>query len=147
MLQGHNGAETPSGEHVKLRIGIPLREGGGIRWVRNWGRTLKNKKWRRRKWILPLEAYPLTVDKWINQDYWRPSAASTVTSGKKRILEVNLEMQTHHLRWKMKHNSTDDLDWNDKDLYTPVLMPGIMMDTGAGEACNTPPSNSPQSQI
>lgn len=27
MLQGHNGAETPSGEQIKLRIGIPLREG------------------------------------------------------------------------------------------------------------------------
>lgn len=29
MLQGHNGAETPSGEQIKLRIGIPFGEGGG----------------------------------------------------------------------------------------------------------------------
>lgn len=30
MLKGYNGAAIPSGEQIKLRIGIPLREGGGM---------------------------------------------------------------------------------------------------------------------
>lgn len=74
--------------------------------------------------------------------------------GKKGILEVYLKMQTHFKRWStnMTHNipvSSDsaDLGWNDKDTFTLVLMPGIMMDTRADEACNTPPNNSPVSTI
>ena len=37
MLLGHNGAEKPSGEEIKLRIGIPLWEGGGTWWARQRG--------------------------------------------------------------------------------------------------------------
>jgi len=40
-----------------------------------------------------------------------------------------------------------DFGRNDKDPYTVLLTPGIMMDTGADEACSDLPNNSPQSPI
>lgn len=41
MSQGHNGAETPSGVQIKLRIGIPLREDGGMWWGKEQGEDIK----------------------------------------------------------------------------------------------------------
>lgn len=32
-------------------------------------------------------------------------------------------------RWSTNVRASTDLEWNDKDLYTLVVMPGIMMDT------------------
>lgn len=60
MLQGHNGAETPSGEQIKLRIGGGWRDvvGKGV------GEDIKisKKKRKRKRWTQPPKACPHIVD-------------------------------------------------------------------------------------
>lgn len=139
MLSGCHVTRAQWGRNTKRRADKAQDwysfRGGWRMW---WGRE------RGRRWTVPLQAYPMTMDNWINQTYCRPSAASTVTSRKKkkigpRKLTLNGD-ETLNMTYNTPVSCEDaNLGINDKDPYILVLMPAIMTDTEADEACNPTP--------
>lgn len=93
MLSGCHVARAQWGRNTKRRADKAqdwYSTSGGWRDV--VGRAVKKAG---RRWISPQRAWAQIVDNWINQDYERPSAASTVTLGEIRILEKLKKKHKH----------------------------------------------------
>lgn len=95
MLQVHNEAKTPSGEQIKLRFGITLREGGGM-WRRRTFQWNKKRKKEVDPGILGPECGQLNKSGLLEVE-------NHLSCHFRETKEVNLKMLTHLERWKMKH--------------------------------------------
>lgn len=131
MLQGHNRAEPPSREQIKLRIGIPLWVVGGC-WNKKGTPLICTSKYIR---ITKSQVFP---QKWL---LGRKASF-------KKIQIWNFSITLNGKRWSTNFVSSDKFDWGlNDDPHTQVLMSGIMTDMELDEACSILTNKFSKSQI